>query len=117
MLVGVSMGGLVGRIALTQWEHEGMPHCMGQFYTVDSPHFGATMPVGLQALVLALSGQSSQGELLWNALNSSASRQLLQHHIAGNDAHQAAMALLEQHGWPQQVNLAVINSRPDAKPP
>ena len=116
VLVGVSMGGLVGRIALTQWEHAGMPHCMGQFYTVDSPHFGATMPVGLQALVLALSGQSSQGELLWNALNSSASRQLLQHHIAGNDAHQAAMALLEQHGWPQtSVNLAIINSRPDAQ--
>lgn len=114
-LVGVSMGGIVGRIALTQWEQANMPHCMGQFYAVDSPHLGATMPVGLQALVLALSGQSVQGELLWNALNSSAGRQLLQHHIAGSESHQAAMALLEQQGWPKtSVNLAVVNSRPDA---
>ena len=115
VMVGVSMGGLVGRIALTNWEHSGMPHCMGQFYSVDSPHLGATMPVGLQALILALSNHSEQGELLWNALNSSAGRQLLQHHIAGQESHQEAMAFLEQQGWPETcVNLAVVNSRPDA---
>lgn len=115
ILVGVSMGGLVGRLALAQWEQEGHPHCFGQFHSVDAPHFGATMPVGLQALVLALSNQSEQGALLWHALNSSAGRQLLQHHIAGGDDHEAAMALMSEAGWPQScVNLGVINSRSDA---
>ena len=115
LMVGVSMGGLIARIALANWEQEGQPHCYGQFHSIDAPHFGAIMPVGLQALVLALSNQSNQGALLWQALNSDAARQLLQHHISGGEEYQSAMAFLNTTGWPQSsLNLAVVNSRPDS---
>ncbi|MGB1636975.1 MAG: hypothetical protein ACPHBR_09340, partial [Flavobacteriales bacterium] len=84
VLAGVSMGGLVVRNTLAQWEHQGTPHCVGQYYSVDAPHLGAILPVGLQALVLGLSTLSSDGSELWQALNSDAAHELLQHHISGS---------------------------------
>jgi hypothetical protein len=114
VLAGVSMGGLVVRATLAQWEQAGAPHCIGQYYSVDSPHLGATLPVGLQGLVLGLSTLSSDGSELWQALNSAAARELLQHHIAGDDSFQETQNHLLQLGWPtRSVNLNIVNSHPE----
>ncbi|MGB1481667.1 MAG: hypothetical protein ACPG66_09890, partial [Flavobacteriales bacterium] len=114
VLAGVSMGGLVVRNTLAQWEHQGTPHCVGQYYSVDAPHLGAILPVGLQALVLGLSTLSSDGSELWQALNSDAAHELLQHHISGSTSFLDSQSHLQQLGWPRRsVNLNVINSHPD----
>lgn len=115
ILVGVSMGGVVGRMALTSMEHEQQDHCIGQFYSIDAPHLGAVMPVGFQALVLGLSSQSENGMQLWQALNSVAARQLLRHHIADDNTFLETQLELHQSGWPATPhNLAIINSRENA---
>lgn len=114
VLAGVSMGGLVVRTTLAQWEDEGTPHCVGQYYSVDAPHLGANLPVGLQALVLGLSTVSLDGSELWQALNSDAAHELLQHHIAESPSFLESQSHLQQLGWPRRsVNLNVINSHPD----
>lgn len=115
ILVGVSMGGVVARLALAQWEDLGQSHCIGEFFSVDAPHLGATLPTGLQALVLGLSDMSAQGQALWDAMNSIAARQLVAHHITSSQSHEDTQALLQNTGWPKACNnLAVVNSRPDA---
>jgi hypothetical protein len=118
VLVGVSMGGVVARMALCQWESEGSPHCIGQYHSIDAPHLGATLPVSLQALILGLSTMSETGLSLWHALNSSAAHQLLQHHIANNGMHDDTQDVLSNLGWPQRtLNFNVINSRENATAP
>lgn len=118
IVVGVSMGGVVTRLALTDWEALGVPHCVGHYYSLDAPHLGASLPVGLQALILGLSSTSETGQALWNALNSSAARELLQHHISGNDEFYAIQECLQQAGWPKRsLNFNIINSREGANAP
>jgi len=118
VLVGVSMGGVVSRMALCQWETEGSPHCIGQYHSIDAPHLGATLPVSLQALILGLSTMSETGLSLWHALNSAAAHQLLQHHIANNGMHDDIQDVLSNLGWPQRTfNFNVINSRENATAP
>jgi len=118
VLVGVSMGGVVSRMALCKWENEGSPHCIGQYHSIDAPHLGATLPVSLQALILGLSNLSETGHSLWQALNSSAAHQLLQHHIANNGMHDDTQDVLSNLGWPQRtLNFNVINSRENATAP
>ena len=118
VLVGVSMGGVVSRMALCNWESAGFPHCIGQYHSIDAPHLGATLPVSLQALILGLSNLSETGHSLWHALNSSAAHQLLQHHIANNGMHDDIQDVLANLGWPRRtLNFNVINSRENATAP
>ena len=115
ILVGVSMGGVVGRMALSDLEDDQVNHCIGQFYSIDAPHLGAVMPVGFQALVLGLSSMSEEGMQMWQALNSVAARQLLRHHIADDETFAATQSLLNDVGWPViPHNLSVINSQEQA---
>ena len=115
ILVGVSMGGVVGRMALRDLEDDQVNHCIGQFYSIDAPHLGAVMPVGFQALVLGLSSMSEEGMQMWQALNSVAARQLLRHHIADDETFADTQSLLNDVGWPViPHNLSVINSQEEA---
>ena len=112
IVVGVSMGGVVARMALAQWEMTQTPHCIGAYFSVDAPHLGATLPVGLQALVLGLSSYSEQGQALWQALNSSAGHQLTRHHISNSSDHLDTQVMLDDLGWPQaSLNLCIANSQ------
>ena len=51
VVIGFSMGGLVARYALTYMEEHGMDHETRLYVSFDSPHKGAHIPVGIQALV------------------------------------------------------------------
>ncbi len=48
VLVGISMGGVLCRIALKRMENEGYDHQIGLFVSVDSPQKGANIAIGLQ---------------------------------------------------------------------
>ncbi|MEM6297252.1 MAG: hypothetical protein AAF740_01035 [Bacteroidota bacterium] len=52
VLMGISMGGLVGRVALREMENEGQNHDTRLFITHDTPHRGANTPPGLQAFAV-----------------------------------------------------------------
>jgi len=49
VIVGASMGSLACRYALGKMESEGKSHCADLFFTLDSPHNGANIPLALQA--------------------------------------------------------------------
>jgi hypothetical protein len=48
---GASMGGLVARYALCKMEKTGFDHQCNLYFTVDTPHEGANIPVSIQAFV------------------------------------------------------------------
>lgn len=50
-VIGLSMGGLIARYALTNMEHEGhVDHDIQQFITYDTPHEGAFIPLTIQQI-------------------------------------------------------------------
>jgi len=51
IVMGISMGGLVARYALRKMETENKDHDTWKFISVDSPHKGANVPIGFQALI------------------------------------------------------------------
>ncbi|HYK05896.1 MAG TPA: hypothetical protein VE974_29405 [Thermoanaerobaculia bacterium] len=67
---GFSMGGLVARYTLAFMEHERktdptMPdHETARFFTIDSPHEGANLPVSVQALAQAMKPDGEQAKLM-----------------------------------------------------
>ena len=118
-VVGVSMGGLVARMMLAQWETEAGPgHCVSPFVAIDAPFLGAVLPQGFQGLMSILAGQSSQAAQFWDVFNSPAAKQLLRNHMEDALAHQNVLALLNTLGWPEQTQkLNVVNSHAQGNAP
>ena len=89
VVVGTSMGGLVARYALSYMETNGREHGAKLFMTVDSPHRGAYVPLGVQHLTKYFAEvweDEGAQEKLDDDINSPASRQmLLYHHTIGLD--------------------------------
>ena len=89
---GLSMGGLVTRFALAKMEYEedecvGPAHGADVYFSYDSPHRGAWIPISLQVFahfLKALGDQIGKPELgdLSNLINSPAARELLWKHTA-----------------------------------
>ena len=81
-LVGVSMGGLIARYALTYMEYYNIPHNVDIMATIDTPHQGAVVPKGFQDLSDFINditlGIVDNPE---NILQSPAAKQMLKHHI------------------------------------
>ncbi|MDX6707452.1 MAG: hypothetical protein QOI48_3298 [Solirubrobacteraceae bacterium] len=138
---GLSMGGLVTRYALAKMEKDeqdngGPDHETGVYFSYDSPHRGAWIPISLQVFahfLKALGDQIGEPDLgdLSKLINSPAARELLWKHTAthtglGNagkpfPADQARtdfLAALEALGSfptkPQKL-LGVANGRGDGK--
>lgn len=55
VVMGISMGGLVARYALRHLETQGYNHQTRLYISMDSPHNGANVPVGVQAALLHIS--------------------------------------------------------------
>ncbi|MCO6461211.1 MAG: T9SS type A sorting domain-containing protein [Saprospiraceae bacterium] len=70
VMLGMSMGGLVGKWAILDMEEKGMDHQVSLYYTFDTPHRGANIPIGLQEAVKHLiyfrpqSGKPELGETI-----------------------------------------------------
>lgn len=79
-LVGASMGGLVGRYALTYMEHEALAHGVSTFVSFDAPQRGADIPLGMQYWLDFFEGESQEAAYLLSRLDTPAARQLLLYH-------------------------------------
>jgi pimeloyl-ACP methyl ester carboxylesterase len=131
VVMGISMGGLVARYALRKMEIAGKDHKACKYISVDSPHKGANVPVGAQALIRHV--ENIDFNLFWfitvyNAtqiddnigaavklLNSKATKQLLMYNVTkdftyDNSDHDTFMAEYESLGVPQKCqNIAIAN--------
>lgn len=78
VLAGPSMGGQISRYALAYMEKMGLNHNTRLWVSIDSPHLGANVPLGLQALLFQLSDNSPAAKNFFeNQLRSTASKQQL----------------------------------------
>ncbi|WP_326766955.1 alpha/beta hydrolase [Streptomyces sp. NBC_01591] len=75
---GFSMGGLVTRHALAKLEYEGIDHQTALYFSYDSPHRGAWIPIALQAFAHYIKDLDSRFS---DQINSPAAQQLLWRHI------------------------------------
>lgn len=114
---GFSMGGLVTRYALAKMERDGDDHKTEVYFSWDSPHRGAWIPISLQALAHFLK-EDSGIDAMSDHINSDAARQLLWRHIDTLKAEpeedpmrrEFLDALAEVGGWPSRpVKVGVAN--------
>lgn len=86
VVFGPSMGGLVSRYALRFMEQNSLDHRTGLWFSFDSPHFGANVPIGLQYLfnyfveTNGTADEQAQKDLILN--NPAARQMLLDHYVA-----------------------------------
>jgi len=78
VIVGPSMGGQISRYALAYMEKYSIPHNTRLWVSLDSPHLGANIPLGVQSLINTIYGGSVAAQDFWdNQLGSAAARQQL----------------------------------------
>ncbi|MEU9291446.1 hypothetical protein AB0D57_44220 [Streptomyces sp. NPDC048275] len=116
---GFSMGGLVTRYALAKMESQEMKHETETYFSYDSPHRGAWVPIGLQAFAHYMKRGNPANSGLSDQINSAASRELMWQHIATVDGIPAQdkersdfLSALEDIGnWPTRTrrNIGVAN--------
>lgn len=107
---GFSMGGLVTRHALAKMESQGIDHQTSLYFSYDSPHRGAWIPIALQAFAHYIKDLDSRFS---DQINSPAARQLLWRHIDRwdgtpdqSDERAAFLAEMRAVGeWPHRPRL------------
>jgi len=137
---GLSMGGLVTRYALAKLESEDVEHQVGTYFSYDSPHRGAWIPISLQVFAHFLSAladllpdppppeneeKKRQLKAMQALINSTAARELLWKHtkthlglgstFTADPARQTFLDALEAVGsYPKNLRrLGVANGRGD----
>lgn len=115
-IVGASMGGQVVRWALKTMENQNIDHDCSLYYSLDSPHKGANIPLSLQAFVWfggnygPESGAKRKMKGLWDALNRPAAKQLLTLHLENQGENSNYLSMMNQLGYPQNTrNIASCN--------
>jgi hypothetical protein len=110
---GFSMGGLVTRYALAKMEADDIPHHTGVYFSYDSPHRGAYIPISLQAFAHFI---RSSSPAFSDQMNSDAAQQLLWRHIETEDDKPEISpkrvafleALQEVGNWPRRPRLLAV---------
>ncbi|MCX4675055.1 hypothetical protein OG413_06905 [Streptomyces sp. NBC_01433] len=117
---GFSMGGIVTRYALARMESEAIDHRTALYFSYDSPHRGAVIPVGLQAFAHFIPVANNFAR----QMNSSAARQMLWRHYDNEsgavridpEREKFLDALQDVGGWPMRPRrIAVANGRGDGR--
>jgi hypothetical protein len=115
-IVGASMGGQVVRWALKTMENENTDHDCSLYYSMDSPHKGANMPLALQSFIWFGANFGPDGATKtffndkWQKINKPAARQLIALNISTQGEHLAYMSMMNQLGYPQKTrNIASAN--------
>ncbi len=106
VLLGMSMGGVISRIALKEMENANLEHHVRLYISYDAPHNGADVPLGYQKLIHDIAGSSTLDFMdkvtnkpfklessssyrsiknLKNEINSNAAKQLLIYHYNDSD--------------------------------
>ena len=85
--IGLSMGGLITRYALTYMESNGLDHQTQLWVSFDAPHKGANVPMSIQYMVNYLAevgADENMQELRDSELNSPAAKQMLLDHYSSH---------------------------------
>ncbi|MFD7429792.1 esterase/lipase family protein [Streptomyces sp. NPDC059818] len=115
---GFSMGGIVTRYALARLETQRMDHRTALYFSYDSPHRGASIPVGVQAFSYFIPFANAFAK----QMDSPAARQMLWRHYdpetgrieVAPERTEFLAALERVGGWPRiPRTLAVANGRAD----
>lgn len=129
-VVGLGMGGLVARYALRDMEKKGLNHDVCKFISLNSPHKGANIPVGLQALLRYLENIKmfkrrvadilEKTKAIRELLEKKAMKQMLVYKVDNNydylDEHAAFIQRYESMGMPVLCeNIAISNGGYDGK--
>ncbi|MAP53911.1 T9SS type A sorting domain-containing protein [Altibacter sp.] len=90
IIVGPSMGGQISRYALAYMEKNNIPHNTRLWVSVDSPHIGANIPIGLQAMVnqVASTGNIMAQDFVESQLGAAAAKQQLIEQFNGWNGNQ-----------------------------
>jgi hypothetical protein len=117
VLIGASMGGLIGRYGLLWMEQENITHHVRSFLSFDTPHQGANIPLGIQEWVSFFASESEEAAYLEERLGAPASRQMLLYHhestLGSSAAPDPMLAALNSElsgmgAWPQMPRLVAI---------
>lgn len=129
VVMGISMGGLVARYALRDMELNNREHNAIKFISIDTPHKGANVPVGAQALVRQLQpfilltyvvegmiGKKLIDDIALQTillLNSPATKQLLTYYVSpdftyDNSVHNTFYNEMESMGFPRKCQIMAI---------
>lgn len=87
IVTAASMGGQVARFALAWMEQQGLCHNSKLYVSIDSPHRGANIPLGLQYMIDRLRGMLIGGgdfDIQRDKLMRPASQQMLVYHFSPN---------------------------------
>lgn len=114
VLIGPSLGGVVGRHALRSMEINGEEHCTRLFAGLDSPFRGAWLPTSLQEAIPFFAGFSAEAEAMNAALHSPAAGQLLIHSpFHSSSVRQNLENLQDSWGLPKDaICIATSNGNP-----
>jgi hypothetical protein len=74
---GASMGGLIMRYALAYMERNNIPHQTRLYFSFDSPHMGATVPLSVMFFAWYFAGQSDAANTAHQQLTSIAAQEML----------------------------------------
>ncbi len=112
VVAGASMGGQVSRVALREMELDGLDHCTRLWISMDSPHYGASIPMSLQHTLYEMKEISASAEdFVANYLEVPAAKQMLLAHAGGNNTERSAyQSYLNDLGFPEHCrNVALAN--------
>lgn len=88
LVIGTSMGGQVARFGLAWMEQQGLCHNSKLYVSVDSPHRGANVPIGIQYLFDRLQniwiGADAAEDVVKNLLSREATKQMCVFHYSGD---------------------------------
>ncbi|TGE21316.1 T9SS type A sorting domain-containing protein [Hymenobacter aquaticus] len=86
IVMGASMGGQVARFGLAWMEQQGLCHNSKLYVSMDSPHRGANIPLGIQYLLRRLLDVSNDVQDKVDNLLKPASKQMLVYHFDDSQA-------------------------------
>ncbi|MFJ4922316.1 lipase family alpha/beta hydrolase [Streptomyces sp. NPDC088725] len=119
---GFSMGGLVTRYALAELETQRVDHQTALYFSYDTPHRGAVIPIGIQAFAHFIPTLPGKENDFARQIDSPAARQMLYRHYGSEDGSvgedllrtEFLRKLEELGGWPRIPRLiAVANGTGD----
>jgi len=115
-VVGVSMGGIVAKMALKKMENRKLPVCVASYTSFDAPQQGANIPLGIQRFVSHMRSMSDDcKDIQDRMLRRPAARQLLVLHESAGKGHDwARQQYLRwdslQGGYPKNMALLGISN-------
>ena len=112
VISGASMGAVLARMAITDMELNGENHCTRSWISLDGPHRGANVPMGLQTTIETLATQSYDAavfKILY--LLRPATRELLISQLPSSGSkHTQFQSQLDEMGYPHLARgLGIAN--------